>query len=138
MFPLTESLVFIKMFPLIHLVVTLFAWIFDSFMYSPMVFGYGVYCVWCLHSVLCVQCVVCVVQCVVFVHIKHYTLHDCTCVKTVLCGSWNPEAVDDIGDIEVHPLPQFSSQRHRFSIEMIMRHLGCFIISLQTCRMLTF
>ena len=32
----------------------------------------------------------------------------------------DPEAVDDIGDIEVPPLPQFSSQRHRLPIEMIM------------------
>ena len=32
----------------------------------------------------------------------------------------DPEAVDDIGDIEVPPLPQFSSQRHRSAIEMIM------------------
>ena len=51
-------------------------------------------------------------------NIQHYALHDCAGQDCM----WDsdPEAVDDIGDIEVPPLPQFSSQRHRSAIEMIM------------------
>ena len=59
---------------------------------------------------------------------------------TRLCWTrlWDsdPEAVDDIGDIEVPPLPQFSSQRHRSAIEMIMTLVTFHNFHKHTARML--